>query len=596
MKKLIQIVFLYLLFLSSSYDLNSQTLWATGDNGQGEFGNGTGGNLSSNWIMIGTDTTWKQVSCGYQFTIALKQNGTLWASGNGALGIGTNYGKTSFTQIGNDSDWKAMKCGSSFAIAQKQDGSLWTWGQNIWGSLGDGTYIDKNKPVKIGVDNDWKDFDCGDYFVLAIKQDGSLWSWGGGSYGQLGDGTNKNRNTPLRIDTDNDWKSIACGLVHSLALKQDGSIWAWGSNDAGELGDGTKIRRNKPLRVGIETDWLKVFGAVWATYAIKKDGSLWAWGGNYVSTLGDGTNIDRLSPARLGLDNDWQTLASGWDEIKHNLAIKKDSTLWGWGDNSGGQLGDGKANFRNPLYYTSPTFISNEKNWLSLACGWDFSIALRSTSAPAINSSAMLSDTAFILKDRACIPLTLHFNKITPSQQKKGTFTITLAYNSLALQYLEGLDTSKYKFTISTQNNKQSLTITSDTIIFTGKDTISLNLCFNTYLADSLKNVISITNFDFTGENNVITRDGTIEFLGCKIDLRKVDINPITFEMSPNSVQDKLIINFKGFENTEPITIMNIVGATLLETTIKESIDVSSLSSGLYFLKIRNQVYKFVKE
>ncbi|MCX6148198.1 MAG: T9SS type A sorting domain-containing protein [Candidatus Kapabacteria bacterium] len=78
--------------------------------------------------------------------------------------------------------------------------------------------------------------------------------------------------------------------------------------------------------------------------------------------------------------------------------------------------------------------------------------------------------------------------------------------------------------------------------------------------------------------------------------MRRVEFHPITFEMSPNPVQDKLIIKYKGYEDNEPITIMNIVGATLIETTINESMDVSNLSSGLYFLKIRNQVFKFVKE
>ncbi|MCX6148747.1 MAG: T9SS type A sorting domain-containing protein [Candidatus Kapabacteria bacterium] len=352
---------------------------------------------------------------------------------------------------------------------------------------------------------------------------------------------------------------------------------------------------NLEMGIGIDIDWVKVFGAAFATYAIKKDGSLWAWGSNYFITLGDGTNIDRLSPIRLGLANDWQTLKSGINEIKHTLAIKQDSTLWGWGNNSGGQLGDGKANFKNPLYYNSPTLISDKKDWLSVSCGYSHSVALRSTSSFVLNSSALLLDTSFILKERACIPLVFHFNKITPAQQKKGTFTVSLAYNSLALRYLDGLP-SQYKVSTTITNNRETLTITSDTVIFTGKDTINLNLCFNTFLADSLKNVISITNFDFTGKNNVITRDGTIEFLGCKIDLRKVEFNPITFEMSPNPVKDKLTINYKGYDDNELITIMNIVGATLIETTINESMDVSNLSSGLYFLKIRNQVYKFVKE
>lgn len=103
---------------------------------------------------------------------------------------------------------------------------------------------------------------------------------------------------------------------------------------------------------------------------------------------------------------------------------------------------------------------------------------------------------------------------------------------------------------------------------------------------------IDNSSFLILGNNRIVVGiiDTTITSLESNISTAEIP------PFSPNPVKDKLFIKYKGYEDNEPITIMNIVGASLIETTIKEYIDVSSLLSGLYFLKIRNQVFKFVKE
>ena len=106
------------------------------------------------------------------------------------------------------------------------------------------------------------------------------------------------------------------------------------------------------------------------TVALKSDGTLWAWGANWQGQLGDGTTVDRLSPVRIGSDTDWLSIAAGG---QHTIALKSDGTLWAWGRNYYGQIGDGTNTTR-----TSPARIGSDTDWLSIAAGGQHTIALKS--------------------------------------------------------------------------------------------------------------------------------------------------------------------------------------------------------------------------
>jgi alpha-tubulin suppressor-like RCC1 family protein len=291
-------------------------------------------------LLTWTPTPAQRLATGSQHTLALRADGSLWGWGQndtGQLGDGTTLTRTSPVRVGTATDWLALAAGASHSLARKADGSLWAWGSNGSGQLGDGTTLTRTSPVRVGTAGDWLALAAGASHSLARKTDGSLWAWGYNGYGQLGDGTFANRTTPVQVGTATDWAAVAAGGSHSLALKADGSLWAWGSNGSGQLGDGSVVYyRSSPVRVGTATDWLAVAAGASHSLALKADGSLWAWGNNGFGQLGDGTGANRSSPVRVGTDADWAAVAAG---AYHSLALKADGSLWAWGWNYYGQLG-----------------------------------------------------------------------------------------------------------------------------------------------------------------------------------------------------------------------------------------------------------------
>ncbi len=305
-----------------------------------------------------------QVAAGGNYTVVLKNDGSLWAWGGntyGQLGDETTTPKNSSVKI-NAADWKQVAAGESHTLAIKTDGTLWAWGfNNPYGQLGDSTRNNQNRPVRIGSDNNWLSLAAGAVHSVAVKTDGTLWAWGANFSGQLGDETTVNRNTPVQIGTAADWKQVAAGESHSLAVRSDGTLWSWGDNTYGQLGDGTTVRRKKPVRVGASSNWQTVAAGASHSLAIKTDGTLWSWGSNEYGQLGDETTKRKKLPVQIGGAASWQSAAAG---RSHTVAIKDDRTLWTWGYNEYGQLGD-----ETRTEHSVPVQIGAAANWQSVAAG-----------------------------------------------------------------------------------------------------------------------------------------------------------------------------------------------------------------------------------
>jgi alpha-tubulin suppressor-like RCC1 family protein len=203
---------------------------------------------------------------------------------------------------------------------------------NSTGQIGDGTTTPRPNPIKIM--DDVKSISGSHWHTMALKTDGSLWAWGENPRGVLGDGTTTTHLSPIQV-MDN-VASFSTSNQNTMVIKTDGSLWAWGNNEFGQLGDGTRTDRLTPVK--IMDDVISVSASSgdsiyhWdetkaRTFAIKSDGTLWAWGNNDFGQLGDGTEIDRTTPVIIGAN----VLAVCTGENR-TLAVTSDGSLWVWGE------------------------------------------------------------------------------------------------------------------------------------------------------------------------------------------------------------------------------------------------------------------------
>lgn len=344
-------------------------LWSCGYNVFGALGNSTSTNRSSPVQTIAGGANWKQVACGY-VTAAIKTDGTLWSWGlnnGGNVGDNTRTSRSSPVQtvaLGNN--WKQVACGQGLTVAIKTNGTLWNWGDNGNGTLGDSTTITRSSPVQtIALGNNWRQASGGRVNTAAIKTDGTLWMWGLNSNGQLGDSTTIARSSPIQtIALGNDWKQVACGNS-VLAIKTDGTLWTCGYNTQGQLGDSTTVKRSSPVQtIALGNNWKQVAKGYLHCAGVKTNGTLWLWGYNVYGQLGDSTVDDKSSPVQtIALGNNWKQVACG---DYHTAAIKTDGTVWLWGRNIFGQLGNSTTTDSSSPIQT----IALGSNWKQVACGY----------------------------------------------------------------------------------------------------------------------------------------------------------------------------------------------------------------------------------
>ena len=170
--------------------------------------------------------------------------------------------------------------------------------------------------------------------VAAIKTNGTLWTWGYNGYGNLGYGSfgaGYSTSSPAQVGSETTWKQISAGSIIMGAIKTDGTLWMWGYNGDGALGDGTTDNNTNqgPLKstpvqtIAGGTNWKTISCGNRHVMAIKTDGTLWSWGMNDQGQLGDGTKVDKSSPVQIqNGGTNWKTISSG---LSTSLAIRDDS-------------------------------------------------------------------------------------------------------------------------------------------------------------------------------------------------------------------------------------------------------------------------------
>ncbi|HEY1046943.1 MAG TPA: T9SS type A sorting domain-containing protein [Bacteroidia bacterium] len=330
------------------------TVKAFGENATGELGDGTYTDKNTP-VSVKKLSGIIAVSAGGDqleaHSMALKSDGTVWTWGSnlyGGLGDGTNNSTTEPVQTLLISDVVSISAGGWHSSALKKDSSVWVWGWNSDGQIGDGTTVDRTLPTKVNGLTGIKQIAAGTYHMLALKSDGTVWAWGNNDNGQIGDSSTTDRNTPVKVKGLSNVVRISAGRFFSLAIKSDGTVWTWGENQYGQLGNGNLGSSSVPVQVSGLTGIISATAATGAFHciAIKDDNTVWAWGRNTYGNLGDGTVNNSSIPVKMSGVSNVAGVAAG---TNFTLLYKTDGTFWACGRNASGQLGDGSVLQRNSV-------------------------------------------------------------------------------------------------------------------------------------------------------------------------------------------------------------------------------------------------------
>jgi alpha-tubulin suppressor-like RCC1 family protein len=348
------------------------------------------------------------VAGGAGHSVALKRDGTVWTWGTtfGPLGDPTTVSDPTPIQVSGLGSVVAVAAGESHTLALKSDGTVFAWGWNRWGQLGDGTSTNRTAPVQVNGLTGVAAIAAGGATSMALKKDGTVWAWGVQNVGAVWDGIGWPTPwtpTPLPVSGISGIVAIAVDYDHYLALQSDGTVWTWGW--LGWINGNWNSYQPTPAHVdgltGVAAatlasgDYLaaKADGTVWEwgtpdkgiqltpiqvngldgvialaggnaepeyfcgncgqRLALKNNGTVWAWGDNDDGQLGDGTiGPVRMTPAQVvGLTG---VVAIGAGDL-HSLAVKRDGTVWAWGNNDSGQLGVGGS--RMVLFMKLPELV-----------------------------------------------------------------------------------------------------------------------------------------------------------------------------------------------------------------------------------------------
>jgi alpha-tubulin suppressor-like RCC1 family protein len=373
-------------------------LWAWGRNDLLQLGTKTSGSYSSP-VLLGSSGTATNFSggrdwvgtpgsfaAGNQNGSAIRPDGTLWAWGRNYVGeVGLAYNLTfvySLPTITSSLDtpyaqqfYRFIAKGPRHSAAIKNSGLMFAWGKNTNYPIGDGTTTARSSPIVIGnfvgSTGQWISVACGYAHTVALRYNGQAYAWGLNSSGQCGNNTTtivtSLNSTKIIINGGLSYKQVACSGNSTFLLTTGGALWCVGDNQYGQLGDNSITSKSSPVQtVAGGTDWKSLqFGGSGGGYmaAIKTDGTLWVWGRNDQGQLGTNDTTNYSSPVQtVAGGTNWKQVSLGFATVG---AIKTNGTLWTWGNNTYGQLGQGDTSARS-----SPTQVGTKTNWSLVATGY----------------------------------------------------------------------------------------------------------------------------------------------------------------------------------------------------------------------------------
>jgi alpha-tubulin suppressor-like RCC1 family protein len=362
-------------------------IWSWGLGFNGALGDNSTVNKSSPVSVVGGFTDWIQAAASGTHSLAIRANGTLYSWGNNGAGqLGQNTVTTASTSspnlvTGSITNWVQVAAGVANSFAIRANGELYAWGSNSAGQLGrdTGNTVSTSSPVLVvGGIADWTQVSSRNTHCIGLRANGTLYAWGTGTNGRLGDSNAVNRSSPVLVAGGYvNWIQASAGDQHSLAVRGNGTMWGWGNNTSGRLGNISTATTSSPVLVaGGIVNWTQAVAGWQHSLGIRATGQLYAWG-THGGNLGDDISIltDKSSPVLvLGGFTDWVQASTGnATGLTHSLGLRANGTLWAWGLNTSGQIGDGTITSR-----LSPVSVTGGfTDWIQINAGSNHNLGIR---------------------------------------------------------------------------------------------------------------------------------------------------------------------------------------------------------------------------
>jgi alpha-tubulin suppressor-like RCC1 family protein len=391
-----KLILLISIFSFTCFTQEEGTIYTSGFNNYGQLGSG---NFQPRIHLENIqDFDWVKVVAGFECTLAIKSNGTLWAWGNNRISqLATkDIDNSTFPiQIGQDNDWTDVFSKNLHQIGIKKDGSLWFWGRSLDRYVYPDSY--SHFPVLQDSSNYWIDVSIGNAYVLLKDKDNLIWYLDESCSIETGDSLKPFVYFKPKLLSSKNWKEFSTDGTLSVAIDENNKLYAKSKDHIHVFGKNNTDFSKEFIKIS-DKEWNYVEVENGSILAIDSKKNLWVWGLNAHGRLGVEDDFVYDEPYKVG-DYKWNKTSSSY----FTLAIREDNTLWGWGYNYQGQLGLGDT-----LYSYLPRLIDSTKKWIDISSGLYHSMTLaknETTSVQEENSKYKVINTDNLFKIDSQFPI-----------------------------------------------------------------------------------------------------------------------------------------------------------------------------------------------